>query len=282
MCFSAGSAISLSWEDEENNLRIWDLSNGTCRHSIEVDSGLNKHAASNEEVFVPNFGEEDGTIDAINIHTGVIRSIPRLAWIAEDGIVNKLHLCGDFLLAAVPIFALTCEDEADETYKEEAIRRAGFYIFDRSSLELVNHIAGTYLCIKSAANGDVVAEKADGRTYGRIDVFHLDDDRLIFRTSFQRRCLTPIDQNHQSIFLVHNSKAYVHPDGLATCTEVYNILTGDLERTLYHPPRGRDGTNFLHCLVAGKKELFCGFHVGDGMNSSNRNATSAIKVYLLD
>jgi hypothetical protein len=185
--FSAGCAESISWE--ESNLRIWDLSNGTWRQSIEIDIGTGKHAASNEEVFVPN---EDGFIDVINIHTGVIRSSPRQAWLSDD-MVLELHLCGNFLLAAVP-------HDADD-YDDEA-RKAGIYILDRSSLELMGHVAGSYLCIKSAANGDVVAEKADGR----FQVFQLVDDSLVFRTSFQR-CVTRTDQIDESILLVHNSKA---------------------------------------------------------------------------
>jgi WD40 repeat protein len=70
VCFSAGCAVSQAWE--ENDLRIWDL---TCRYSIEINLGAGKHAASNEEVFMPNLGGEDGVIiDAMNIHTGIIRS----------------------------------------------------------------------------------------------------------------------------------------------------------------------------------------------------------------
>jgi hypothetical protein len=272
VCFSAGCATSQAWED--NNLRIWDLSNGSCLHSVDVDVGICKHAASSEEVFVPNVtigAEEDGVIDAINIHTGVIRSSPRQAWFTDDMGV-ELHLCGDFLFAAVPHDAFSYEDEKAE---EEASRKAGFYIFDRSSLELMNNVAGNYLSINSAANGDVVAEKADGR----LDVFQLDDDRLVFRTSFQRR-LSQNYQNRSSILLVHNSRAYVdsYQEGPASCTEVYNILTGILERTLWHPPRSPDGRRWADCLVAGKKELFCGFNSGSG----NNNAFSAIKVYLLE
>jgi WD40 repeat protein len=265
VCFSAGYVTSQAWE--EGNLRIWDLSNGTCRHSIEVNLHVGKHAASNEEVFVPNNGDEDdedGTIDAINIHTGVIRSSPRQAWCTER---IELHLCGNFLLAAVP------DDDPDTA--EEGAHKAGIYVLDRSSLELMNHVAGSYSCIKSAANGDVVAKKAYD---GRFEVFHLVDDRLVFRTSFER-CCTHTHQNYESILLVHNSKAYIHQAGPASCIEVYNILTGDLERTLWHPPGRVDVGQFPRCLVAGKKELFCGFNTSAGRI---RNATSAIKVYLLD
>jgi hypothetical protein len=177
-----------------------------------------------------------------------------------------------FLLAAVPHDAGNYEDDQVE---EEAGRKAGIYILDRSSLEFLNHVAGRYLCINSAANGDVVAAKADGR----FDVFQLDDGRLIFRTSFQRHALSQIDRNESFIYLVHNSRAYVHREGPANSTEVYSIITGDLERTLWHPYQSRDGTqSALCCLVAGKKEIFCGFNSGGGIY----NAFSAIKVYLLE
>jgi hypothetical protein len=191
----------------------------------------------------------------------------------------ELHLCGDLLLAAVPHDAR--DYEAYENEERKSARKAGLYIFDHSSLELVKHIAGKYRCINSAANGDVVAERADGR----FDVFRLDDHRLVFRTYFQRR-LSQSNQDYCSILLVHNSRAYINPDqrwnreGSAPCTEVHNILTGDLERALWYPPRSLDGGRFASCLVAGKKELFCGFFAGE--RSSISNATSAIKVYLLE
>lgn len=87
---------------EENNLRIWDLSYGTCRHSVEVELGIGKHAASNEEVFVPNNdANEDGVINAINIHTGVIRCIPRQAWCTSN-VTVELSLSGNLLLAVIP------------------------------------------------------------------------------------------------------------------------------------------------------------------------------------
>jgi hypothetical protein len=134
--FSAGYAVSQAWEEE--NIRIWDLSNGACRHSVEVELGIGKHAASNEEVFVPNLKddcglvpnlrEEDGLIiDVINIDTGVIRSSSPQAWCMSYRTV-ELHLCGNILLAAVLAF----DDEEDE---EEEAAEAGIYILDRSSLE---------------------------------------------------------------------------------------------------------------------------------------------------
>jgi hypothetical protein len=271
--FSAGYAVSQAWEDR--NLRVWDLSNGTCRHSIEINLSIGKHAASNEEVFIPNIGGEDGfIIDAMNIHTGVIRRSPCHAWCVVDRVV-ELHLCGDFLLAAVTHYA----GNYDEEQVEEAGRKAGMYIVDRSSLELLNYVAGRYVCINSAANGDVVAEKADGR----YDVFQLDDDRLVFRTSFQRRPLSYASQFvlSSSILLVYNSRSYVRSyrgEGREPCTEVYNILTGDFERTLCQPSLSQDGSQSAFCLVAGKKELFCGFNAGSGIF----NALAAIKVYLLE
>jgi hypothetical protein len=229
----------------------WDMP--TLLYSVTFDVNAGKHAASIEEEFVPNLGEAggNGAIDAINIHTGVIRSSPRQAWCTVDTRV-ELHLCGDFLFAA----ALLGPDELDEEGK------AGIYIFYRSSLELTNHVAGKYVYIKSAANGDVVAEKAQD---GRFDVFQLDDDRLVFRTSFQRR--PPQDDRHnqyEPIFLVHNTRAYVHSDreGPASCIEVYNILTGDLERSLWYPNPSLAGACDATCLVAVKKELFCGFNSG--------------------
>jgi hypothetical protein len=152
--------------------------------------------------------------------------------------------------------------------------KAGFYILDRSSLELLNHVDGKYVRINSAANGDVAAKKADGR----FDVFQLDGDSLIFRTSFHRYALSRNSDNESLIFLVHNSRAYVHQQGPANSTEVYNIITGDLERALWHPCQSRDGTQSACCLVAGKKELFYGFNCGSGIY----NAFSAIKVYLLE
>jgi hypothetical protein len=112
----------------------------------------------------------------------------------------------------------------------------------------MNYAAGRCLCIKSTANGDVVAERADER----FDVFQLDGDRLIFRTSFQRRALTQNSQNESLIFLVHNSRAYVHQQGPANSTEVYNIVTGDLERTLWHPYQSRDGA--ICCLLGCRQE----------------------------
>jgi hypothetical protein len=275
VCFSAGCAISQAWE--EDNLRIWDLSNGTCRHSIETNLGGGKHAASNEEVFMPNVRDIDGLIiDSINIHTGVIRSSSPQTWCMSDRPV-ELHLCGNILLAAVIHNADNYEDEKDE---EEEAAQAGIYMLDRSSLELKNYFAGKYLCINtSAATGDVVAEKADGR----YDVFQVVDDDLVIRTSFRRRPLSLSHQNNDSILLVHDSRAYVNSYRAGTeivpCTEVYNILTGDFERTLWHPSvSSREGVQSACCLVAGKKELFCGFN----SKGSIRNATSAIKVYLLE
>jgi WD40 repeat protein len=269
--FSAGSAISQAWED--NNLRIWDLNNGTCRHSVEVYLGIGKHAASNEEVFVPNLGDEDGVIDAINIHTGVIRSSPRQSWCTHNVPSIELHLCGDFLLAAASHHG---ENYENEEATEQSARKAGIYVLDRSSLELMNHVTGVYKWIKIAANGDVVSEKTDGS----FDVFQLDDDRLAFRTSFQRRPSSALyDFSLQSILLVHNSRAYVNSrGGPNSCIEVYNILTGELERTLWYPSRRIDSTLNADCLVAGKKELYCGFNCGGSMP----NVISAIKVYLLD
>jgi hypothetical protein len=274
--FSAGCAVSQAWEEE--NVRVWDLSNGTCRHSIEINVGVGKYAASNEEVFMPNIGGEDGVIiDAMNIHTGVIRSSSCHAWCAVDRVV-KLHLCGDFLLAAVPHDAGNYDDEDEDDQVERAGRKAGMYIVDRSSLELLNYVAGRYVCIDSAASGDVVAETEDGR----FDVFQLDDDRLVFRTSFQRRPLSHNGRFHLSpILLVHNSRAYINSYrgvGREPCTEVYNILTGDFERSLWQPSFSQDGAQSACCLVAGKKELFCGFNSGSGVF----NALSAIKVYLLE
>jgi WD40 repeat protein len=103
--FSAGCAGSQAWG--KRNLRIWDLSNGTCRHSIEVDLSCGTHAASNEEVFVPNLREEDGAIiDVINVHTGVIRSSLCQAWCLGDRAV-ELHIC-----AAVPHDADDYDDES--------------------------------------------------------------------------------------------------------------------------------------------------------------------------
>jgi WD40 repeat protein len=271
--FSAGCAVSQAWE--EKNLRTWDLSTGTCRHTLEVELSVGKHAASNEEVFVPNMGVEDGGIDAINIHTGVIRSSPRYRWCMGHESV-ELNLCGNFLLAAVPHDA---DNYENEKAKKKAARKAGIYILDRSSLEVMNYVSGEYLCINGAANGDVVAEKVDGR----FDVFRLDNHRLVFRTSFQRR----LSQNDSSstffhpFLLVHNSRAYVnsYDESPAPCTEIYNIMTGDLERTLWHtPPRCRERAHSPHCFVAGKKELFCGFN----SDSEISNALSAIRVYLLE
>jgi hypothetical protein len=132
-------------------------------------------------------------IDVINVHTGVIRSSLRQAWCLGDRAV-ELHLCGNFLLAAVPHDA---DDYDDEKEDEKAARKAGIYILDRSSLELMNHVAGKYVRISSAANGDVVAEKADWR----FDIFQLDGDRLIFRTSFHRYALSRNNRNDlKSIF----------------------------------------------------------------------------------
>jgi hypothetical protein len=279
VCFSAGCATSQMWDDDnQTSLQIWDLNSGTCRYSIEVELGFGKHIASNDEVFVPNVGDEDGAIDAINIHTGGIRSSSRQTWCTEN-VPVELHLCGDFLLVAVPIY--TSIYHGDEECERDSVRKAGIYIFDRSSLELMNHVARSYICMRSAANGDVVAETIDGR----FDVHQLlDGYHLVFRTSFHRRFpqnghQTDYSDNH-SILLVHNSRAYVRScrEDPASCTEVYNILAGDLERTLWHPPRRRDGTLSPRCLVAGKKELFCGFE----SHGSATNATSAIKVYLLE
>jgi hypothetical protein len=183
----------------------------------------------------------------------------------------ELHLCGNFLVAAVP-------QEPDYEDEEDEETQKGIYILDRSSLELMNHFPGNYVCINIAANGDVVAEKAED---GLFDVFRLDDEHLVFHTSFQRRPSQNdrIDRRNInlsiSILLVHNSRAYVSSwrEGPVSCTEVYNILTGDLERTLWHPNRSS-----AFCLVAGKKDLFFGFNC----DSSIYKALSAIKVNLLD
>jgi hypothetical protein len=206
-----------------------------------------KHALSNEEMFVPNPGEAggDGVIAAINIYTGAIRSSPRQAWYTVNMLMVEVHLCGDFLLAAA------LSDTGG----------AGIYMFDRSSLDLMDHIFGRYVCIQSTANGDVVAEKVED---GLFYVFQLNDDRLVFHTSFQQR---PSQNNRRdgddphrgdpSILLVHNTKAYVR-GGPASCIEVYNILTGDLERRLWYPNQTLAGRCYAYCLVAGKKVLFCG------------------------
>jgi hypothetical protein len=255
--FSDGCAISQSYI--ESTLFTWNLSDGTRRDPTEVSVVEGKHALSNEEMFVPNRGVPggNGVINAINIHTGVIRSSPPQAWYTGNMCGVEVHLCGDFLLAAA-------------LFEEGG---AGIYIFDRSSLELMTHIAGKYACIKSTANGDVVAEKVED---GSFDVFQLNDDRLVFRTSFQRR---PSQNNRRngndplsdyaSILLVHNTKAYVrsYREGPASCIEVYNILTGDLERRFWYPNQNLAGAT---CLVAGKKELFCGVE------------SSGISVYLLE
>jgi WD40 repeat protein len=268
--FCAGSAITQAWKD--SNLRIWDLSNGTCRHSIEVEVGVGTHASSNDEVFAPNIGDEGGgVIDAINIHTGVvIHSSLRLAWCTENMAVD-LYICGNFLLAAVP-----CADYEDEGAMELAARNGGIYLLDRSSLEQMEHVRGVYGCIKIATNGDVVAEKADGS----FDVFQLDADHIVLRNSFQRHTSSePYDFPVDSILLVHNSKAYVQSNREGPCIEVYNILSGDLERTLLYPPWSLGFACYPECLVASETELFCGLNMGD---SSISNAFSAIKVYLLD
>jgi hypothetical protein len=237
--FSAGCAIAHFWY--ESTLHAWSLSNGTRRDPTGVSVVAGKHALSNDEIFVSKLGEAggNGVIAAINIHTGAIRSSPRQAWYTVNMTV-EVHLCGDFLLAA----ALSERGYLDEE------GGAGIYIFDRSSLDLMDQVAGKYKCIKSTANGDVVAEKVED---GSFDVFQLSDDRLVFRTSFQNN-----RRNHASmLFLLHNTKAYVcgrsDPES-ASSIEVYNILTGDLERRLWYP---NESINFDTCLVAGKKELFC-------------------------
>jgi hypothetical protein len=88
----------------------------------------------------------------------------------------ELHLCGDFLLAAVPIYPSIYH--GGEECERKSVRKAGIYIFYRSSLELMNHDAGSYIYIKSAENGDVVAETVGGR-------FKV--HQLVFSTSFHRR-----------------------------------------------------------------------------------------------
>lgn len=92
----------------------------------------------------------------------------------------QLHLCRDMLIAAVPFDTRHYEDEEDKEAEEDGIRKAGIYILYPSSLEVMKHVAGIYLCISSAANGDIVAENADGR----YEVFQLDANCLVFRTSF--------------------------------------------------------------------------------------------------
>jgi hypothetical protein len=82
--------------------------------------------------------------------------------------------------------------------------------------------------------------------------------------TFQRRLsLESIKTRNHRTILVHNSRAYVNSlRGSSICIEVIQILWLDIS-SVHYGTLSSDCSRNAHCLVASKKELFCGFNIGN-------------------